>query len=563
MSIFARGRRLAQRLPIGVRLGAGFAAPLLAMAGLGVAASADVTATAAATRALHAHPYAVTRDLQEFRGDVLLGNDMLNQALRAPGTADAAGFQALRQASEASLAKAGAAYLGAASDFKNLREAAGEFWDGADGAMKAIVDGKPDIAGALIDGEGRAHFVAVLRVGGRMLNVAEHDATSFVAAAAARSTATRRQMLLLTVAVLLAGIGLTALIGRSVTVPLGQLRNAMLHLAEGNLDQEVPATGRGDEMGAMAQAVLVFRDKGREAKRLAAEQAAAQEARAARAERLGRLVAGFEVEAGQSVGQVAAAATELQATAQAMTGIAGRTNGQTATVAAASEEASVSIATVATAADELAMSIDEIARRVGESADIAGRAQRDAERTDAIVRALAESSQRIGDVLGLISTIAGQTNLLALNATIEAARAGDAGKGFAVVASEVKNLASQTAKATGDIGEQIAHVQSATREAVAAIEGISATVGEINAIAAAISAAVEEQGASTREIARNVQQVAGGAQQVSATIVDVTAGANETGTAATQVLGAAEQLSRHAERLQSEVGRFIAEVQAA
>jgi methyl-accepting chemotaxis protein len=200
---------------------------------------------------------------------------------------------------------------------------------------------------------------------------------------------------------------------------------------------------------------------------------------------------------------------------------------------------------------------------VAQSSEIANRAVQDANRTDNIVKTLADGAQKIGDVVGLISTIAGQTNLLALNATIEAARAGDAGKGFAVVASEVKSLANQTAKATGDISQQVAHIQVATKEAVTAIEAISQTIGEVSRIATAIAAAVEQQGAATQEIARNVHEAASGTQQVGTNIAGVTRGATETGIAASQVLEAAGELSRQAESLSGDVQRFVTDVKAA
>jgi len=200
---------------------------------------------------------------------------------------------------------------------------------------------------------------------------------------------------------------------------------------------------------------------------------------------------------------------------------------------------------------------------VVQSAAMTGRAVSEAERTDAIVRALADGAQKIGAVVGLITNIAGQTNLLALNATIEAARAGDAGKGFAVVASEVKNLALQTAKATGEIGAQIDHIQAATNETVSAIRDITSTIQEVSQIANAIAAAVEEQGAATAEIARNVQQTAQAAQEVAVNIIGVSSSVNETGTAAKVVLDAAADLSSQSERLTGEVAAFVASVRAA
>jgi uncharacterized protein YoxC len=282
-----------------------------------------------------------------------------------------------------------------------------------------------------------------------------------------------------------------------------------------------------------------------------------------RTKRLDGLLHDFEEKTGRMVGVVASAATELEATARTMSETTGETTRQASHVSEAVQAASVNVQTVASAAEELSASISEIARQVTQSSEVAGKAVQDANRTDGIVKTLAAGAAKIGDVVGLISTIAGQTNLLALNATIEAARAGDAGKGFAVVASEVKSLANQTAKATEDISRQIAQIQVATKEAVAAIEAITGTIGELSEIASAIAAAVEEQGAATQEIARNVQEAAAATQQVSTNITGVSDGAAEAGTAASQVLDAAGELSRQAERLSGDVQQFIVGVKAA
>jgi methyl-accepting chemotaxis protein len=282
-----------------------------------------------------------------------------------------------------------------------------------------------------------------------------------------------------------------------------------------------------------------------------------------RTNRLDALLRDFEAKTAGLVGTVASAATELEATARAMSETTGETIAQATSVAGAVEAASVNVQTVASAAEELSASISEIARQVTQSSEIADKAVQDANRTDGIVRTLAAGAQKIGEVVSLISAIAGQTNLLALNATIEAARAGEAGKGFAVVAAEVKGLASQTAKATDDIRQQVAQIQVATQETVTAIHGISQTISELSGIATAIAAAVEEQGAATQEIARNVHEAAVGTQHVSTSINDVSQGATETGTAASQVLAASGELSTQAERLSGDVRQFIDAVKAA
>ncbi len=282
-----------------------------------------------------------------------------------------------------------------------------------------------------------------------------------------------------------------------------------------------------------------------------------------RGRKVDALLRGFEEQTAALVGKVAAAASDLRATAEKLSGTTSTTTQQVTNVAAAVEEASVNVQTVASAAEELHSSIAEIARQVAQSSTIAGKAVDDARRTDTIVKTLASGAQRIGDVVGLINSIAGQTNLLALNATIEAARAGDAGKGFAVVASEVKSLANQTAKATEDIGKQILDIQTATGEAVQAIESIAHTIEELSAIASSIASAVEEQGSATQEIARNVQEAASGTQHVSANIAGVSDGAKETGAAAGRVLTAASDLSGQAEQLRTDVRAFISDVKAA
>ncbi len=354
------------------------------------------------------------------------------------------------------------------------------------------------------------------------------------------------------------------LLGRSVATPLGRMTGAMSKLAKGDLDTVVPDLERGDEVGQMARAVQVFKDNALENDRLKTEQEEAEK-RAAQERRQAQLkIAGdFESSIKGVVDGVGTASTQMQNTAESMSATAEETNQQAAAVATASEQATANVQTVATATEEMSASIGEIGRQVTQSAEIAQRAVTEAEKTNVTVQGLAEAAERIGAVVELITGIAEQTNLLALNATIEAARAGDAGKGFAVVASEVKNLANQTAKATEEIGAQIAGMQSAAGEAVEAIGGIGKTITEVDEIAATIAAAVEEQGTATQDIARNVQEAARGTQEVSSNITGVSQGAEETGKAATQVLEAAGQLSQQSEELRGAVDKFLADIKAA
>lgn len=357
---------------------------------------------------------------------------------------------------------------------------------------------------------------------------------------------------------------LSWLIASDVLGALRRLQTRMHAIANGALDEAVGETDRGDEIGRMAETLEMLRQTSLTARSLEAEQAhLKQSGEAEKRDALISLANRFDASVGQLVALMASGSTELEATAQSMTGTAARTNDQANVVSNAASEASTRVQTVAAAAEELSSSIVEISRQVAQSAKITSHAVDSARRTDSIVRALSEGAQQIEHVVELISSIAGQTNLLALNATIEAARAGDAGRGFAVVATEVKSLAGQTAEATKEISQRIAQIQGATREAVDAIQGITATIEEVSAIATTIGSAIEEQGAATAEIARNVTQTAQATQDVTSNITGVSSAANETGNAASQVLSAATDLSRQAEQLSGEVSTFLAGVRAA
>jgi methyl-accepting chemotaxis protein len=371
------------------------------------------------------------------------------------------------------------------------------------------------------------------------------------------------ELAILAAAAVLLGLLAAFGIAKGITAPVGAMTGAMRKLAEGDLSAEIPAKENKDEVGAMAQADQVFKENAIRVKEMEAVAAAEADVKAKRAEKLSRLVADFDRRIGAVVTSVAAQGDQLKQSASAMSATAEETSRQATAVAAASEQASTNVQTVASAAEELSSSITEISRQVSESAKIAGQAVDEVQRTGRTVEALSQAAQKIGDVVKLISDIASQTNLLALNATIEAARAGEAGKGFAVVASEVKNLASQTAKATDEIGGQIAEIQTATGASVEAMKGIGQTIAQINQIASGIAAAVEEQGAATQEIARNVQQAAAGTGEVSSNIAGVTQAASETGATATQVRDSAATLGTRSAKFKQAVAAFLAQVRAA
>ena len=390
------------------------------------------------------------------------------------------------------------------------------------------------------------------------------DLNDQATAAAERQSATATDIAIFAGAFgLVLGVIIALFAVRSIVPPVRRITDVMVRLAGHDLTVEVAGRDRKDEIGAMASAVQVFKESMISADELAAAQQKEQVAKEERAKKVNALTSAFDTSISNVVQGVSSQSSQLESSAQSLSATAEEATKQSATVAAASEEASANVQTVASATEELSSSIMEISRQVAQSSRIAGSAVSEAEKANQMVQGLADASQKIGAVVALITDIANQTNLLALNATIEAARAGEAGKGFAVVAAEVKNLANQTAKATEEIGGQIAGVQTATKDAVEAIATIGKTIGEINSIASTIAAAVEQQSAATKEIARNVEQAATGTQEVTSNIGGVSQAANDTGSAASQVLASARDLAQQSESLKSVVTRFLSEVKAA
>ncbi|MDO9298816.1 methyl-accepting chemotaxis protein [Bradyrhizobium sp.] len=369
-------------------------------------------------------------------------------------------------------------------------------------------------------------------------------------------------MLLLTAALALA-IGSMMLVGRRVITPLHAIRDGMLKVAAGDLSVDAGYAERQDEIGSLAGALATFKQQAVEKMRIEQQERERNAGAASRQQAVESYIGEFESHVRGALQQLGDASNQMRTTSDGMAAVSTQTNASVQVAARASGEASMNVQSVASAAEELSASINDISRQAAHAAGIAGRAVSQARATDSTVQGLAKTASRIGEVVGLINDIASQTNLLALNATIEAARAGEAGRGFAVVASEVKSLASQTAKATEDISEQIADMQKVASEAIEAIKGIGGIIGEVNEVATAIAAAVEEQGAATQEITRSTQQAAQGTKNVSENISGVSAGADAAGAAAQNVKTASEMLGDQTQQLRGQVDDFLGKIRAA
>ena len=442
--------------------------------------------------------------------------------------------------------------------FTRISSTMGDSLEATQDELKSVFEGGTLRRDAMLNGHPAALYLGQIRnYTGQPIAVIElvKDTTAYEAAAAS----SQRNLIVGALAILAAAALLAFLLGRGMSRPLTAITDVMNRLSSGDTDVTIPGGNRKDELGSMAGAVDVFRRNMIEARTLRDAQEAAKLQTEEEKKTLQRQMADrFEADVKSVVGAVARATEDMQRAAVKITESVNGTSEQATAAAAASEEASASVNTVAAATEQLASSVAEIGRQVTHSSDVADAAVTKAGQTTEMVGSLAAASEKIGDVLRLIGAIASQTNLLALNATIEAARAGEAGRGFAVVASEVKNLASQTAKATEEIAGQVAAIQSSTSNCVAAIGGIGNTIREISGIAITIAAAVEQQGSATREIARSVQQVAAGTSEVAVNVAGASHAADQSRVLADTVLGASNELDQHTAALFKSVDTFLA-----
>lgn len=576
---------------------ASFAIVLVMLLAMAIFALVEMSVLTGLTNKLYQHPYAVTTAAQEVQGRITaMHRSMKDVALaQTPEAVDAAAraVDEQEQAALAAFAMVLERFLGDKAQIEAARQSFRDWKPIRDEVIMLSRQGDKAGAAEITKSKGAAHVADLTKQVQAIIDFAKAKAGEFMANAEdTRSHVTT--LMIIAAAVALALGGALAFFGtRSITRPMDHLKQAMAAISAGNLETMVPGRERGDEVGEMAAALDVFKTDAIEKRRLEAEQKAAEEERqrheaeaaerereaedtrrreaearkaeeaAARRETLLQLANNFENSVLGLVDELASSTEEMRATAESMTSLAGQTREQSAQAKNHADQTSGNVQEVSAAVEELSASVSEIRRQVEGASDVTIRAVEKAEKTNATVKRLADAAHRIGEVVELISTIAEQTNLLALNATIEAARAGEAGKGFAVVASEVKNLATQTAKATSEITAQIDGIQGSTNEAVEAIGDIGKTIAEIREISAGIASSVEQQNAATLAISRNAQGAASGTGQVAETVSSVLMVAEEAGNGATMVLEASSALTDRTRKLSDQVAEFLTNVRAA
>ena len=542
---------------------------LLAMAGMGALSMLEMESIHANALDIGTNWLPSVRELGELRANTITYGIAVHAHLLA---ADAAGKDAAEKTLDTvgqAVDKSRKAYepMITSPDEQRIYNAFSEQWASYVAGVRDLltVSRKGDVQSGLDVNNARVNQIGLKADEALRKAIQLNDKGADAAGQAAGRSYNSAFMMVVSIAALtlIFGIGIGIYLVRDISRAIASIVAPMRTLGAGDLTAVVPHRGEKTEVGTMADALQIFKDALIAKK--AADEAAAQDADAKlqRAQRVDTITQQFEAMIGELVGSLSSSSTELEAAANTLTTTAettGRTSGE---AAAASQDVSSNVQSVASATEEITSSVHEISRQVQEASRVAGEAVRQAEKTDTSIEELSQAAARIGDVVKLITAVAEQTNLLALNATIEAARAGDAGRGFAVVASEVKALAAQTAKATDEIGTQIAGMQAATRGSVTAIREIGTTIKLISEISSTIAAAVEEQGAATQEISRNVQHAAQRSGEVASSITEVSRGAGETGSASSQVLSSAQMLSTESTRLKTEVEKFLHTVRAA
>ena len=577
-------------MKIGSRLAGSFGIIFILFIALGWHSILEMGKVAALAKSLYEHPYAVTSAALEVQGHVTaIHRSMKDVALAtsAVGIDQAeADVKAHEQGAIAAFDIIMAQFLGDKKDIEAARAAFLAWRPIRDDVIAASRRGDKEGAAQITRERGASHVEDLQQQVEGIIVFAKEKAETFMTNAEASQRDAARVMWIMLLGMAGGTVTLGVLVTRSITRPMGHLQDAMTAISNDHLETDVPGRDRGDEIGMMAGALDVFKHNAIEKRRLEAERAAAERELAEREQQAMRqrqqedeerkasetaarrkalldLANTFERSVLGLVDEVAASTEEMRSTAISMSSLADQTRGQSAQAKHAAELTSANVQEVSAAVEELSASVAEIARQVEGATGVSARAVDKAESSNATVQRLAVSAQRIGEVAGLIATIAEHTNLLALNATIEAARAGEAGKGFAVVASEVKELATQTAKATHDITSQIDEIQSSTQLAVAAIGDIAETIVQMREISTSIASAVEEQRAATVTISRNVHGAAAGTGQVATNVGQVLAAADEAGNGAASVLHASSGLSERARVLSNQVGDFLANVRAA
>jgi len=557
------------RLSIRVKIISVISLLLLAMAGMGLLSVLEMNSIHADAADIQTNWLPSIRELGDLRANTITYRIVVRSHLLAPDAAGKDAAEKTLQVVGQSVEKTRKAYeamITSADERRIYSEFSGQWASYVAGVHDLLaVSRKGDVMASLEMNNSKVNPVG-LKADETLRKDIDLNNKGADAAGEAASQSYESAFMIMTGIVVLAlifGMGMGIYLVRDISRAIASIVAPMRALGAGDLSAEVPHRGETTEIGTMADALQVFKDA--LIAKQAADEAAARDADAKiqRAQRVDTITRQFESMVGELAGSLSSSSTELEAAANTLTTtaeITGRTSGE---AAAASQEVSTNVQSVASATEEITSSVHEIGRQVQEASRVAGEAVRQAEKTDSSITDLSQAAARIGDVVKLITAVAEQTNLLALNATIEAARAGDAGRGFAVVASEVKALAAQTAKATDEIGTQIAGMQAATKDSVAAIREIGTTIKLISEISSTIAAAVEEQGAATQEIARNVQHAAQRSGAVASSITEVSRGASETGSASSQVLSSAQMLSTESTRLKTEVETFLQSVRAA